>query len=155
MIEMKQVLRIASLASLLCFLSMAMLSACKPKDPRTGACSAIEWNLQNSAECLANPNMWQEWSNINKSYGADSTDKMGEIGCPVFISKIESYGFRSGDGSILLNYFVQTYGETGGIKYRFKKATGRDFCHVAEEKGWITKYLEINARSALSDKDQK
>ncbi len=127
------------------FVIAATLSSCESENKRTRrlACSQLEWEVQNAAQCLANPRMWSEWSKINEAYGVDKTKNVGEIGCPIFISKMKTYGFMSED-SALLDYFVKTYGKTGGIKHRFKKETGQDFCKVAEEKGWLDKQGRLN-----------
>ena len=46
----------------------------------------------------------------------------------------------------ILGFFVQNYDESGSIKYKFKEFTGKDFCDVAEERGWIAIHLKLKNR---------
>lgn len=129
--------------ALLCLIVVWIVT--KPTDPIRDACLGIEWELQNAAICLARPEMWDEWSRLGKVYGRDDVNTVGNIGCPVFISKIEKYRFMTEDGGVLLNYFVEAYrnGEEISVRHGFKQETGRDFCEVAEEKGWTAQYIQM------------
>lgn len=114
-----------------------------PRKSANEACLGIEWELQNASRCLANPNVWEEWSRIGQLYESDDSNTLGTIGCPIFISKIKGYSFIAEENQALLNYFVETYKnhEDISIPDSFKKATGRDFCEVAEQRGWTQEYL--------------
>mgnify|MGYP000005778217 CR=1 FL=1 len=116
-------------------------------DEKDRACGSIEWEVQNAAQCLAYRNMWERWDEISKVYRGDPENSVGTVGCPIFISKIARYGFteRKVEKQIL-GFFVQNYDEAGSIKYKFKEFTGRDFCDVAEERGWIAIHLKLKSR---------
>jgi len=91
--------------------------------------------------------MWERWDEINKVYRGDPENGVGTTGCSVFIQKIARYGFtkRKVERQIL-RFFVQNYDEAGSIKYKFKKFTGREFCDVAEERGWIAILMKIKSQ---------
>lgn len=115
---------------------------------RDRACGSIEWEVQNAVQCLAYQNMWEHWDEINKVYRGDPENSVGTAGCPIFISKIARYGFTEKKvEKQILGFFVQNYDEAGSIKYKFKEFTGRDFCDVAEERGWIAIHLKLKKQA--------
>ncbi len=107
---------------------------------RKRACGSVEWEFQEAFECLANPMMWKRWSEISYAYGSAPEKSRGEVGCPIFIQKIDKYNLTSQDRSLFI-YLAEINGDTG-IKYKFKDTEKKDFCESAEEKGWIDKYLQ-------------
>jgi hypothetical protein len=111
-----------------------------PKDERKSACGSVEWEFQESFECLANPNMWKRWSEISQAYGGVPEKSRGEVGCPIFIQKIEKYNLSSKDKALFIE-LAETNGDIG-IKYKFKEAMKKDFCDAAEENGWVDAYLK-------------
>lgn len=111
-----------------------------PKDERKMVCGSVEWEFQEAFECLANPLMWKRWSEINQAYGSDPEKSRGEVGCPIFIHKIDKYNLTGKDKALFI-YLAETNGDTG-IKYKFEDAEKKDFCDAAEEKGWIDTYLQ-------------
>lgn len=74
---------------------------------------------------------------MNEAYRANPETSVGTIGCPIFLAKVDTYALSEP----LLNYMIATLHDKQGIKYRFKRETGRDLCDVAQEKGWVTKYI--------------
>ena len=104
------------------------------------ACGSVEWEFQEAFECLANPLMWKRWSEISQAYGSVPEKSRGEIGCPILIKKIDKYNL-SGIDKALFIYLAETSGDKS-IEYAFKDAEKKNFCDVAQEKGWIDTYLQ-------------
>lgn len=109
-------------------------------DKKKRACGSVEWEFQNAFECLANPLMWKRWSEIGEAYGSTPEKSLGVAGCPIFIKKITKYNLSS-DEKPLFFYIAETNGDIG-FKYKFKEIEKKEFCHVANEKGWIDAYLQ-------------
>lgn len=104
------------------------------------ACGSVEWEFQEAFECLANPLMWKQWSEIGHAYGSAPEKSRGEVGCPIFIHEIDKYSLMGEDKALFI-YLAET-NEDKGIKYEFEESKKKDFCDVAEEKGWIDTYLQ-------------
>lgn len=111
-----------------------------PHDKREMACGSVEWEFQEAFGCLANPQMWKRWSEISYIYGSSPENSRGEIGCPIYIQRIEKYNLTSEDRG-LFTHLAHT-NKDAGIKQRFKELKKRDFCESADERGWIDIYLK-------------
>jgi hypothetical protein len=117
-----------------------------PREPHQEACYRLENVVNDAAQCSAFPPAWEEWDQINRTYG-NTTARKGSAGCPILIKEVQSYGvFDDNDGRAIFQIIKlgqQEQTHVNEIMDQIREVTGANFCQVANRRGWVQRYMQM------------